>query len=47
MIGKIVIDIKLPEGFPQQYKEAIVKAVESCTVKKHIQNPPEFEVRTL
>ena len=42
--GKIILKVKVPEGFPGQYNEALVRSVESCTVKRHIQNPPEFEV---
>jgi ribosomal protein S12 methylthiotransferase accessory factor len=34
--------LKLPVGFPDKYRSSIVKAMEMCAVKKHIQNPPEF-----
>jgi putative redox protein len=44
MISKVNIHVALPAGFPEQYKDAIVRAVESCTVKKHLQKPPKFEV---
>jgi len=44
MIGKIKIDIKLPPDFPEKYKDAVVNSANLCAVKKHIQNPPEFEV---
>ena len=30
--------------FPEKYKGAIIKAMDLCTVKKHILNPPEFEI---
>jgi putative redox protein len=46
MIDKIKIDIKLPSDFPEKYKEAVVNSANLCAVKKHIQNPPEFEVFT-
>jgi len=46
-VEKVAIAIRLPAGFPPQYHEAIVKAVESCAVKKHIQNPPKFQVDAL
>lgn len=45
-IDKIAIDIQLPEGFPEKYKKALVKSVDSCAVKKHIVTPPEFEINT-
>jgi ribosomal protein S12 methylthiotransferase accessory factor len=34
--------LRLPAGFPDKYREGIVRAMELCAVKKHIQNPPEF-----
>ena len=44
MIGKIVIEIYLPAEFPEKYKRAVVKAVDSCTVKAHMMRPPAFEI---
>ncbi|MFO7869907.1 MAG: OsmC family protein [Kiritimatiellia bacterium] len=41
---KAKIDLKLPEGFPEKYRKAVVRAMNLCPVKKHIMNPPEFEV---
>jgi uncharacterized OsmC-like protein len=35
---------KLPSGFPEKYRDAIVRAMDSCTVKKHLMQPPTFEV---
>lgn len=46
LIGKVNLDLKLPEGFPEKYKGAIVKSMDLCTVKKHLQTPPEFEITT-
>jgi putative redox protein len=43
-IGRMKIRIGLPVGFPEKYREAIVKAVDACAVKAHINNPPVFEV---
>ena len=45
MIGRIAIDISLPPGFPERYKDAVVRAAEMCAVKAHIQKPPVMEVR--
>ena len=39
------VEICLPEAFPDKYRQAIVRAVEQCTVKRHILHPPIFEVR--
>jgi len=43
-IEKISIEIQLPPEFPEKYKKAVIKAVDDCTVKAHILNPPVFEV---
>lgn len=43
-IGRMTIRIGLPAGFPDKYREAIVKAVDACAVKAHINNPPAFAV---
>ena len=44
MIKKITIDINLPDGFPEKYKNAVRQAADLCAVKKHIINAPEFEI---
>lgn len=43
-IEKISIEIQLPPEFPEKYKKAVIKAVDSCSVKIHILNPPAFQV---
>lgn len=44
LIGKVIMDLKLPEGFPEKYTKAIINSMEFCTVKKHLQTPPDFEI---
>ncbi len=46
MIKSIDITISLPPGFPAKYKDAVIKAAQQCTVKKHIFEPPEFNINT-
>ena len=36
--------LRLPEGFPERYRDGIVKAMELCAVKKNIEVPPEFRI---
>ena len=43
---KLSIDLRVPAGFPDKYKRAIVRTMDLCSVKKHILNPPEFEIKT-
>ena len=47
LIGRIEIDIVLPEGFPERYREAVVRAASLCTVKKHLAAPPAIDVRAV
>jgi ribosomal protein S12 methylthiotransferase accessory factor len=47
MVSKIRIEIQLPPDFPQQYASAVIRAAESCLVKKHLEHPPSFEVVTV
>ena len=44
MHTRVSIQINLPETFPAKYKKAVIRAVNLCSVKKHILNPPAFEV---
>ena len=46
MISVIEIDILLPSGFPEKYKESLIKAANACAVKKHIAMAPQFIVTT-
>jgi putative redox protein len=43
-VERIDIAILLPPDFPVKYKEAVVRAAESCTVKKHLAAPPVVAV---
>jgi len=43
---KLSIDLKVPAAFPEKYKKAILRTMDLCSVKKHIINPPEFEITT-
>jgi ribosomal protein S12 methylthiotransferase accessory factor len=46
-LDRIIIEINLPPGFPEKYHGAVVKVAEICAVKKTIQAPPDFEIRTM
>lgn len=43
MIEKISLQLQLPPEFPGKYEKAIIRSVEACSVKAHIQNAPSFE----
>jgi putative redox protein len=46
MVSKIDLELILPKGFPDKYRAAIINSVELCAVKKHMQQPPTFEITT-
>ncbi|HRE10652.1 MAG TPA: OsmC family protein [Ignavibacteria bacterium] len=45
LIGKIKLELELPDSFPVKYKDAVIKVANLCAVKKHLLNPPEIEVK--
>ncbi len=45
MVGKIEIEIQVPPAFPEKYLSSLVRSAELCAVKKHIENPPRFDVK--
>jgi len=46
MVSKVSFDIQLPPGFPEKYRSAVIRSAEQCAVKKHLENPPAFEITT-
>ncbi len=46
MVDNVELDIQLPSDFPEQYKAAVIRSAELCAVKKHLENPPTFNVHT-
>lgn len=43
-IGALRIEVDLPPDFPSKYREAILRAVDQCAVKRHIVEPPTIDV---
>jgi putative redox protein len=43
-VTHVSIKIELPPDFPEKYRDAIVRATDQCSVKKHLLHPPEIEV---
>jgi ribosomal protein S12 methylthiotransferase accessory factor len=46
MIEKIELEIQVPPAFPEKYRDSLIRAAELCAVKKHLENPPKFEIST-
>lgn len=43
-IAKVSIEIHTPPGFPEKYREAVVRAADQCAVRKTLLEPPEVAV---
>lgn len=46
MVDKIVLEIQVPPAFPDKYRDSLIRSAELCAVKKHLENPPRFEITT-
>ena len=44
LVGKIGLEIQTPPDFPEKYLPSLIRSAELCAVKKHLENPPEFEI---
>ena len=43
-LATIRVALTLPPGFPEKYRAAIGRSVDQCAVKKHMVEPPAFEL---
>jgi putative redox protein len=46
MIDKIGLEIQVPPDFPDKYRDSLIRSAELCAVKKHLENPPKFDIVT-
>ncbi len=46
LVSNVQIEIQVPPDFPQKYHDALIRAASQCAVKKHLENPPQFEIVT-
>jgi len=42
-LARVSINLKLPSDFPEKYISALKQAIELCSVKRTIADPPVFE----
>ena len=42
LVSGIDLELHLPADFPEKYRDAVVNAMNLCTVKKHLHQPPAF-----
>jgi ribosomal protein S12 methylthiotransferase accessory factor len=43
-VERVVYRLRLPQDFPEKYRKAIARSVGQCTVKRHLTDPPEFDI---
>ncbi|GAB4503966.1 MAG: OsmC family protein [Anaerolineales bacterium] len=46
MVGKVELEIQVPPTFPEKYRPSLIRSAELCAVKKHLEQPPAFEITT-
>ena len=46
-LDRVAITLHLPNGFPEKYRSAIIRATDQCAVKKALLDPPEIELITI
>jgi putative redox protein len=46
MVDRISLEIQVPPTFPEKYRDSLIRSAELCAVKKHLENPPQFEITT-
>ena len=39
----VEIHLQLPPGFPEKYRQAVVRAMDQCAVKRALDSPPPIE----
>ena len=44
LVATLKAHLQLPPEFPSKYLDAIRRSIDHCSVKRHLLNPPEFEV---
>ena len=47
LVERVHLTVELPPDFPERYRDAVIRAAEQCTVKKHLEHPPRIDVGAL
>ena len=47
LIESIDLELTMPPGFPEKYRDAIINSMNLCAVKKHMHQPPAFNITTV
>jgi ribosomal protein S12 methylthiotransferase accessory factor len=46
LVTDIRLEIRVPDDFPEHYRDPLVRAAGQCTVKKHLETPPRIAITT-
>jgi ribosomal protein S12 methylthiotransferase accessory factor len=46
-VERIDLSIELPPEFPERYRSAVIRSAEQCSVKKHLEHPPQITIETV
>ena len=47
LVQRVHLTVELPPDFPEQYRAAVIRSAEQCTVKKHLEHPPAIDIQAL
>ena len=47
VLSQVELDIKVPADFPAQYRDALIRVADGCSVKKAMAAQPTFTLRTI
>lgn len=47
LVERVELTVELPDDFPEQYRTAVIKSAEKCTVKKHLEHPPAIQIEAV
>lgn len=46
LVGQVDFEIQVPPSFPEKYRDSLIRSAQLCAVKKHLENPPAFDITT-
>ena len=44
-VTDVTVELRTPHEFPEKYRDAILRAIDHCSVKRTMLDPPRFEIR--
>jgi putative redox protein len=47
LIDRVDLELTTPPDFPAKYRDAIINSMKLCAVKKHLHQPPAFNITTV